>query len=745
VKREMTQLEPTRIDDGPIPSTSAVESSVWRSAVLRTVALGVAQVVVTGASLYFYLGGGRRDWRVPLHFSLDSLIALMQSKSTFDNGWWWFNPMLGAPFGLDSVAFPMNGNVDQAIVWLTSWFVNDAVATTNIAWAVMVVLSGLSASWCMRRVGASSMSSMIAGTLFALSPYALYRHIGHIWMVTYLVPSACAAALLLWSGRFGERGLRKGRIGVLLGCALLGLNYIYYAFFGCFFILVASLARVATSRDWRVLRTGALCVGLIVGCTVLNLAPTLVTWNRHGKPIILHDKAPAESEMYGLKIRHLISPAYQHAFPPFGWWQRKEALAQFPLETENMGSRLGFVGTLGFLGLLCLLFVPQAVDRLAQRDTWLAASRLTLAAVLVATIGGFGSLFSLLITPEIRAWNRITPFIAFFSLTAVALALDALSRKRTLAAALAALVMLTIGLADQRMATIPLNEEYAQVAPEMPLLRTVVGELERRLPEHTMVLQLPFRTYLYDYGVARMKPYEHVKVYLASHTLRWSYPALSNRQVRWQYTAARLEPGQLAFEAAADGFGAILVDRYGYSDSGAAVTAAITARLGGGHVLADEGRYVALDIRTLRGSAVRSSILSSPPSPATTGMRMCPGEPLIGLDGIRESRQSPTGGILLISGSDALRVSGWAVDQQQGRPGWAVDVVLDGAPFPSLYGSDRADVAEHFKRPAYQASGFAAEIPMEALSKGQHTLTVRVVSADQQCFYEGARVRIAVE
>ena len=51
----------------------------------------------------------------------------MQSKSTVDNGWWWFNPMLGAPFGLDELAFPANSNVDQAIVWAVSRFVRNAV------------------------------------------------------------------------------------------------------------------------------------------------------------------------------------------------------------------------------------------------------------------------------------------------------------------------------------------------------------------------------------------------------------------------------------------------------------------------------------------------------------------------------------------------------------------------------------------------------------------------------------------
>ena len=65
----------------------------------------------------------------------------------------------------------------------------------------MVVLGGVSATWCLRQLGVSTISALVAGTLFGVSPYALYRHIVHIWMVIYLVPFACTAALLLASGR----------------------------------------------------------------------------------------------------------------------------------------------------------------------------------------------------------------------------------------------------------------------------------------------------------------------------------------------------------------------------------------------------------------------------------------------------------------------------------------------------------------------------------------------------------------
>ncbi len=158
---------------------------------------------------------------MPLSFSSNGLLALMQSKSTVDNGWWWFNPMLGAPFGLDELAFPANSNVDQAIVWAVSRVVTDPAAAINLAWGLIVVLGGLLASWCMRKVGASTSSSLVAGTLFALSPYAWYRNIDHFWMVIYLVPFACAAALLLASGRLPSGG--TGR--VLASCYLPAVRF----------------------------------------------------------------------------------------------------------------------------------------------------------------------------------------------------------------------------------------------------------------------------------------------------------------------------------------------------------------------------------------------------------------------------------------------------------------------------------------------------------------------------------------
>jgi phosphoglycerol transferase len=300
--------------------TAARTTSPSVGSTLRTLPFPLVQAGLIVAALWVLLDGWHRDLRVPLGFVSDSLFYLAQSKSTIDNGWWWWNPRLGAPIGLDEVAYPSNSTVDQSLVWLVSRVVPDTFAAINVTWILLVVLSGLTATWCMRTLGVSRASAFVAGTLFALSPYALYRNVDHFALVIYLVPFACAAALSLAAGEPHQIWGRTRRIGLGAGCVLLGFNYVYYAFFGAFCLLVGALIGYLPGRDTRVLRSGVLCLALIAGSTVINLAPTFYSWFQNGQPLILREKVPAEAETYGLKIRHLVSPVFPHVVPSFNRW-----------------------------------------------------------------------------------------------------------------------------------------------------------------------------------------------------------------------------------------------------------------------------------------------------------------------------------------------------------------------------------------------------------------------------------------
>jgi hypothetical protein len=713
------------------------------SSAVKRAQIPLGQALLIMAALYLLLGGWHRDIRVPIRFTNDSVWYLMQSKSTVDHGWWWSNSSLGAPFVLDEVAYPSNSNVDQAIVWGVSRFVRNATAAVNVAWLIIVILSGVIATWCMRKLGVSAISAIVAGTLFALSPYALYRDIDHFSLAIYLVPFPCAAALLLASGRPPLSWYWKGAAGVLAGCVLLAFNYVYYAFFASFCVVVGSLVGYLAHRDKRILAAGGMCIVVIAGCTLVNLAPSFYSWSRHGKPTIMLDKVPAESEIYALKIRQLISPVFEHQFPPFRWWVQKEAAARFPIENENVTARLGLVGALGFLGLLALLFLPGTL--VPRAPTLLSASRLTLAALLLSTVGGFGSLFNLFVSPDIRAYNRMLPFIEFFSLLAVAVAIDSLFTTLR-ARSVAAVVILALGIADQGQAVRHMNVQYESIADEISSLDTFVGKLESALPDRAMIFQLPFRTYMGEIGIARMRPFDHFKPYMVSHRLRFSYPAFSNQQVQWQQSVARLDLRRLTLRLAAEGFSAVLVDRYGYEDNGEAVTEAILRRVGDDHVIAETHRYIAFDIRPLVGTSEALSVVDPSTDVApTTSMKACGGRPAMNVDQIGAAR-SPFGpGPIHVPGKGEFRVSGWAVDQEMQAAAGGVDVVIDETPFRSIYGADRRDIVDYYKRPKYLESGFTLTIPAEKIGTGEHGLRLRVISSDGRCYYQTGKIPIIVD
>ena len=729
----------------------AVRPRALRSgAVLRSVLRCLAEASGVFAILFIFLTGWQRDFRVPLFFSRDALEYLMQVKGTIENGWWWVHPRLSAPGVFEQIQYPSNTNVDQAIVWIVHWFTREPGLCINVSWMIMVVLGALIASRCLALLGLARRVAIPVGTLFALSPYAMYRNIDHFSLATYLVPLPCAVALLVASRRLEQ--LQGPRTWALMaGSVLVGFNYTYYAFFACFLILGASLIAFASEWNRRELGRGLVFVGAICLATALNLAPSLYAWAGHGKPVTIPVKHAAESEQYGLKIRQLVSPVFDHWFPPFRRWTDLEEGAEYPLENENKDARLGVIATAGFLVLLCGFFVPGVAAALADGPLFVSAGRLTLAALLLATVGGFGSLFNLLVSPEIRSYNRLTPFIAFFSLVPIGLIAERLLTPRAATSKVgpwvpvALVAVLFIGLYDQSRAADPLNRARDETRLEWAALGQFVRSLEDRLPAGAMVFQLPVLTYLNEIGRQRMLPLDHIKPYLASHRVHWSYPALSDSVVRWQQQVSRLPTRVLATALAGQGFSAIFVDRDGYPDGGQALLTELGVSSSSKAVLAQSERYVALDLRFVRkvdAPPDQLPRLGANVTAATTGVPACGAATAHNLEWIGESSTPVTRPPVRVALSGEFPVVGWAVDEPNRSVAAEVDIVVDDRAFPAFYGVDRLDVATYLGVSTYRASGFTARLAGADVGAGVHTMSIRILAADRRCYYPGPQIPI---
>jgi len=306
-----------------------------------------------------------------------------------------------------------------------------------------------------------------------------------------------------------------------------------------------------------------------------------------------------------------------------------------------------------------------------------------------------------------------------------------------------------LGVFDQGFAFSWINAAYDGIRREWASLTVFVPTLETRLPVGAMVFQMPSSIFLTETGRPSVLQYDHIKPYLVSRHVHWSYPALSDRVVRWQQQVSRLPPAAVPTALLREGFTAVLIDRTGYADRGAALLASWGVRgEARAAVLVENDRYVALDLHRLPQAAIPPGWLprfGAAPVPATTSVPTCAATTAYAIGWIGdESAPFPVQPVRVRS-SGVTRVEGWAVDTRLGRVAGDVDVVVGERVVPTLYGGDRSDVADTLRRGAYRQSGFAVNLNGRDLSAGAHPLSIRILAADRSCYYQSAVIPVFVQ
>ena len=555
------------------------------------------QAGITLVCLVLTLQLWRADLRVPINYWGDTLIQLSAIKSIADGGWVWFIERLGAPFGLPLVAFPQNLTTSSLVIKALTVVSREPGMLLNMYWLAAVVLTALNAHVSLRTLTFRSLPCWVLATLFALLPYAFYRNTAHLSLIYPFVPIFSTFAIQLTTGTF--HGFRTSWGKYVLVCAVAqGFDYIYYSFFTAFLLVVATILAAASGRSRSSVRSG-LAVLLVLTCSAAaNLAPSIVEWVTNGKPPQTTYKNAAEAEVYGLKIRQLLSPVQPSRIALVARFGEREQ--QFPNENENAHTRLGTVLSLGFLGLLGSLLFQQA-----RVPVITAAGTLMLAVLMLATVGGFGALFNLLVAPDIRAYNRIAVYIAFFSAVFLARAFDAtrwqirLMSSRSLSVATAPLLLIlgVLGVLDEGQAARPLVDRYDSDASDFYAERRMVGVIEARSPSRNAIMQLPETSFPPDGGLARMLTYDHARPFLSSSRTSWSWPAFSWKRHGWYDELGKPDDATFLTKLVLSGFTGIWVDRFGYAEHDVAqLEARFAASLGQPVVGGTQNRYAFFDL-----------------------------------------------------------------------------------------------------------------------------------------------------
>ena len=179
-------------------------------------------------------------------------------------------------------------------------------------------------------------------------------------------------------------------------------------------------------------------------------------------------------------------------------------------------------------------------------------------------------MFALLISPILRSYNRISIFIAFFAIATFCLAVNYVylryipAQKDRYFKYILLILLSGLVFFDQIRIVYPYNQE--EIIENYVSDKDFVREIEGQLPSGAMIFQLPFMNYPEAVKTNNMKNYDHLKVYLHSDNLRWSYGAMRGSiSSEWNRRTASLPVEAMVTAAAVTNFSGIQIDRDGYT------------------------------------------------------------------------------------------------------------------------------------------------------------------------------------
>jgi phosphoglycerol transferase len=590
--------QPVAASPGAAAVPVGASGTGWRRALGGYVlAAGLAVVL---AFLLLHLWGV--NLRVPFDYRGDALFFGMLVKSLVDGGWYLTNAHLGAPGVLELHDFPLSDAFHLGVLRLMTVFSRDWALVFNLYYLAGFPLIALSALAVFRHFRIAYAPALACSLLYAFSGPRLLTGESHLFLAMfYELPLGILVALWVMSPSpplggwgVGSRPVGRRRVPLALAiCALTATTGIYYAFFVGVLIFLGGLVAAVDRRRPANALAGALLTASIVAVLALQAAPTVLYRARHGSNPQVAERSPQESEIFGMRIARLLLPVDGHRIEALRLLKERSDRASALPRGESTEIGLGAIGSIGFLILLGTSLVRPRRGRprhrlglglgLGPRLRLLRAlASLNLLALLVATTGGFGYLMALLVTPAIRTYARMSVVVAFLSLFAVALTLDRLcAGRRRRVGWLLSLAVAAVGLFDQ--VTPAAVRWYSVIAAQYGIDAAFVQRLEERLPAGAMIFELPYLRCPEAETVpgARVVDYDPLRLYLHATTLRWSYPTVQNRPTdAWTGTVAQEPPAALVETVSAAGFAGVLVDRYGYPDSGVELESALGARLG---------------------------------------------------------------------------------------------------------------------------------------------------------------------
>lgn len=545
--------------------------------------------------LLFILDLHTSIFEYPIVYRSDMLPSLMHIKMIIGGDYPLYSYVrseyLSLPFGLIEGDFPHPDISNILFIKLISLFTHNLFTVANIYIILSYFMIVNSMFFILSRLRVDNYLAIVISLLYALVPYHYLRiETGHLWYFNYfLLPITIYLLLMLWSKKplfFIKRSNGKGyrfdlslkNLIIISVLIIFSLWTYYQTFFFVLFVFAVTISSFYYRRNRYHIYSGLLMVFFVTAPFVASLTPYKIYQYENGKNSQVANRSAAESEIYGLKIAQMLLPVDKHNNALLSKI-KSEYNEKAPLINENRFATLGIIGTIGFMAMTLLMLFHERFFSTVKK-----LSIIGYTAVMIATIGGYSSLFALLITPQIRGYNRISIYIATLALMVFALLFNQLMKRyslKTLSRVSLSLAILCIGIYDQ----VP---SYMTFDPSEKLMRTFqsdrnfIHSIESKLSAEgeKKVFQLPYMSYPEHPPINHMNDYAQLVGFLHSGTIRWSYGAVRGRKSdKWIKRLISLPLEEQVAILKSSGFNGIYIDRRGYRDNAKSLEADLSGIL----------------------------------------------------------------------------------------------------------------------------------------------------------------------
>lgn len=501
-----------------------------------------------------------KAWNTPLGYRGDGLFDLSIAKGYIDGGFSFLHKqinLLGAPFGADWSAYPITEDIIFYCIGLIGKFTNLFFAA-NFVLFLAHLFAGLSFWFVCRHLKLDKCLSFSGSIAYAFCHYIVLRGFGHL-ILSFFWHIPILLLIVSWCYQGSFKSFKSSNFFfALIMSFIAGLFNPYYTFMYLFFLGFSVVINLILKKYIKALYPIFFIAISITAFLLVNL-DSLISPDKDFHVL----RNFAALEVYGLKLPELFLTATTTPWPFFSNFSYSHYYNVAFVKGELWSPYLGVLAIAGFFMLYAGSIYKLITNNLRRvhvffwQINWI---------IIFSLIGGVNLIFGVFGFQLFRCSNRFSIFILTMSLLYLIEFLSKHAPKKIIP--LISILIILIGYSEQYgfryIPPPPVNPYELKIDSDKRMIQAI----EKRKID-SQVFLFPIAVFPENGSINEMIDYEHLRLYLNSSHLKFSYGDFKGRKnAQWQSSLTNLEFPILINKIESYGFDVFVVNKLAYKDHG---------------------------------------------------------------------------------------------------------------------------------------------------------------------------------